>query len=87
MYLSCCVGFWRQVYRTLVHGAHECDAFIPAELPPTFERDAGMHLLAVSNCVLLCTVCWFSWGLRVCTWALRRERANELHQRRELDQV
>ena len=30
-----------QVYRTLVHGSHQCDAFIPAELPSCFERDSG----------------------------------------------
>jgi dihydrofolate reductase len=53
----------RQVYRTLVHGSYDCDAFIPAELPPSFERDAGMPAPRGFDCVRAATVRVLCFGI------------------------
>ena len=53
-----------KVYRTLVHGSFECDAFIPADLPPSFERDpgspcSGLHCLrAQTTCSVAGLTVW-----------------------------
>jgi len=75
-----------QVYRTLVHGSHQCDAFIPAELPPCFERDSGERVV-VCKCCARGESFSSGEGLTAVRAARSRRRAAQLHQGRERDQV